>query len=544
MRFHPSWRSDSMGESDTPLVLLVEDEEKHREAVVNYLGTHGIRVEPFASADAETMVPFRVRYPSCRVAVVDLGLPGSEGSIGGSSLIEEVLWPMDRTAVFVVYSALLVPGAPSNAAVAPGPHCLFVRKVVTNGAPTTESLEELLQNVRVAIESVGTELPEARLDIASALSAVTDFDREVVQLRPVEIRKIIESSVQRSIDVLTDLVTAARPLRTLGGIASHLGVGVYGSCGRLEMRSGSDVEMSAVVGPLPSDIDRGVAWERALHMWNRVACHLDQSPKYADFEGSELFRAGRFGMLELEDVPQTMEDRFLPIISVDAVLRPERRDAHASLLRTLQIIGELRPVFNPAVIERFQASLVSKLWDKPKNPADFLLHPVLAKIIGGFLDQTVPDRLQTEKDIKNGVLRVGHALGLPLAAIRMAIFEDMELKDGADWRHFFASLAEPTPIKAMRLALAVRRDPKTSQQLRRVSQETAQKMAAVYGRFIRDFDGASMNELKQAVVEIKEAGNGLVNLYSEIYNDSLFAYIAPSPFFDLLPQWSKWSFRA
>ena len=65
-----------MGESDTPIVSVVDDDESLRRSLRNLLGSVGFRVETFASAEAFLQ---SVHQKQTGCLVLDLRMPGMNG---------------------------------------------------------------------------------------------------------------------------------------------------------------------------------------------------------------------------------------------------------------------------------------------------------------------------------------------------------------------------------------------------------------------------------------------------------------------------------
>ena len=65
-----------MGESDTPIVSVVDDDESLRRSLRNLLGSVGIRVETFPSAEAFLQ---SIHQAQTGCLVLDLRMPGMNG---------------------------------------------------------------------------------------------------------------------------------------------------------------------------------------------------------------------------------------------------------------------------------------------------------------------------------------------------------------------------------------------------------------------------------------------------------------------------------
>src|SRR5712692_7996217 len=65
-----------MGECDTPIVSVVDDDESLRRSLKNLLGSVGFRVETFASAEAFLQ---SVHHEQTGCLVLDLRMPGMNG---------------------------------------------------------------------------------------------------------------------------------------------------------------------------------------------------------------------------------------------------------------------------------------------------------------------------------------------------------------------------------------------------------------------------------------------------------------------------------
>jgi hypothetical protein len=298
----------------------------------------------------------------------------------GLNLIRDNLWPYNRTMFFVVFSAYIKHKQERDID-SLEPHWAFIRKEFDeNGALTQECLGKLSNIVEVCRKYATPILQQERYDYYPLIHEIQKFasDRHAY-------REHYDAAVGRmveSIDNLNKLSDAAFPYLKAGLPALRIGMGVYGSCGRFEMRpkqseetsnkTNFDLEIVQTVNIDGNEIygSRGSVDEQreksdidycvfidggkedkdlgplALMFWNRMKFYLEENG--FDYDGKELVASRTPNTLGPDAFNDcfVLVDRYMPLISSKAVVTTELRNEGHVRNRHFQILTELRPVLN------------------------------------------------------------------------------------------------------------------------------------------------------------------------------------------------------
>ena len=238
-----------------------------------------------------------------------------------------------------------------------------------------------------------------------------------------------------------------------------IGIGVYGSCGRLEMRSHSDVEFSVYFEGEPNE----QIMSRALSLWNRLAIYLRE--KGYKHEWQEKLIRNQWDLLPIEEIQdlELRNDGYRPVISLD-----ELRSGNWNELRNryFQFITEMRPIFNKELLDDIRQQLLyrntnytrsycNKIDDVKRSTslADAVKLSVIMAITDSFLLDLKPDRMESADDLKKITFRVLNVLCLRLMICKycMNSIEEKELNNFYDI--FPKKLIQPGIYKIVAFAI-------------------------------------------------------------------------------------------
>jgi len=183
-----------------------------------------------------------------------------------------------------------------------------------------------------------------------------------------------------------------------------------------------------------------------------------------EVEGAKSVQENDPPILRLNQVSSDLPNEYRPVIPINSILNkkfqknPQIRDRH------LQILTELKPVFNPNLLIDLKKSLIIKgLGQEPENLADLVGSEYIPELMTQFFLDSRPSKLSTFKDYKSFCYRVLHLLSLRICLIQKLQFEDRELTDHEKWIEFFDSLSSPGIYKVMRFYIYCKHDiPKDS----------------------------------------------------------------------------------
>jgi len=340
-------------------VLLIEDNPGHVEQIRGVLNDAGFTVVHFGAWDEEKLYNYKALNPDSQIVISDLRLNTrvNASETEGLDLIRAHLWPVDRTTLFVVYSQYM-PGEEHRRKFPVEPYWTFVTKQVDTkeGPLAGDSLAELTAVVKECRRYI---LPTLEIPTYNAHGPVSVLE-EYVRARPHSheqlsaARKSIEGSCER----LNALARAASYYNRAGAESAFIGVGVYGSCGRMEMRRDSDIECSVYYSPGASGANE--RRKLAVAFWNRITRYM-RSEKWV-FEGVEMVAENPSGLLLERQATDALENGYQAVFNSNSILgTPMTKEPHVRN-RHLQILTELRPVLTPPTSSSSRWSCWNRHW--------------------------------------------------------------------------------------------------------------------------------------------------------------------------------------
>jgi hypothetical protein len=434
-------------------VLIIEDQTEHYLAIAGVLDVQEYELDRLNGLDHNSLLNYKALKQDNQIVIVDLHLQASKYE--GIDLIKRWLWPSDRTAFFVVFSQFI------DKSVQPRfdevqPHWTFVAKEFDAG--TRHLTSECLSRLRNVVGKYrGMCIPPLRMPMHSTrllLAEQEHFLREAAnQPHRSGIEKVSWPAVARSVDILNEASRACINYGKAGGAAASIGIGIYGSCGRLEARENSDIEFSVYF----DGEDPGGVKELAVSFWNR----LDKSLRSRGWtvEGTEAIQIQSPPLLHLDDVTDDLQNRYLRVIPIRALLagrlqqQPQLRDRH------LQILTEMRPVFNPAFLVFLKRQLIVKgMGAGVPNVTDIIGHPYFSEMLTQYFVDTRPEELTQFRDYKKFCYRLLNLLALRVSFVELVSRDSQFLNTDDDWDQFFDVIATPGLYKLTRFSTACRHE--------------------------------------------------------------------------------------
>ena len=440
-------------------ILLIDDNVEHFNQVKEYFGDDKYDWEHFSDFNnIDRIINFKAVNQDNQIVIVDHHLKASKN---GLEIIRDYLWPSDRTTFFVVFSKFgeKMDEMKVNEV---GPHWTFVLKKfkdikdTCNEELSEECLKQLKNVVDAFCDCCNPHLPTPHQNPHLLLEELQQFlrDNKDLNFEP-RLNNILKNSIIRSSDIIRECADAATVFNRAGELAKNIAIGIYGSCGRLEARPDSDIEFSIF---FKSGDDAPYKTKKlAVISWNRIMNFMRKN-KWK-FEGNELVDHKDPSVLSEGDFPDDLPNRYLPVISIDSLLKKDPQKEPHIRNRHLQILTELKPIFNPELIHDLKYRLISG-----SSHGNFLkISNVVEQIIfenmdSQFLADTVPSNLGTFDSYKKFCYRVLHLLSLRIGLIRIIIFEDTFLDTKEKCENFFNSLSSPGIHKVVRFATACKHD--------------------------------------------------------------------------------------
>ena len=434
-------------------VLVIEDEPAHYEAIAKSLGGERYDLECFPDADNERLLNYKALKQENQIVIVDLNLQGKQDE--GLQLIERGLWPADRTTIFIIFSQYIDQVVDTGSDQV-HPYWTFVSKETEpNGTTlTADCLSRLSSAVhdysRMCTPSLRTPIYTTCLLWEQKEQFLRNGGNDAFRSR---FGDTIDPSVSRSTAILTDCAQATASYGRAGYASAEIGIGIYGSCGRLEARPDSDVEFSAY---FLGDDHPSESKELAVIFWNRLARYMRQRGWV--IEGAEMLDQREPPLLHLNDAGEDLPNEYRPVIPIQLLLSMNPQKYPHIRNRHLQILTEMKPVFNPALLLTLKRDLIHHgVGNGVLNIVDIVSHDYLSEIFSQFFLDTQPHKLGTLKDYKRFCYRVLHLLTLRMALIEYICCEPPEMKDDEDWERFFEAISTPGVYKLVRFETGSRR---------------------------------------------------------------------------------------
>ena len=432
-------------------VLMIDDDKNHFDQVSQHLSSYGFKLHHFTTveSDTEELLYYLAQNPDTKIFIVDLVLKTSQtfDREEGIKIAIEKLWPLDRTAFFVVFSEYIdQPRLPIYNKVEP--HWTYVAKQLKESKLTDECLIQLLSVINDCKRYISPRISTPHCDTYTLLNSFSSFTErrrnDTHADRPHD-GEIIES-MQRSASILNQLADFSIPFAKIGEASQHIGIGVYGSCGRLEKREKSDLEVSIYC-------DSREYLEIAVALWNRISTF--SKVKGWILEGIKKISENKPPILLLSQAQERHGNYFQfvyignDLISVDPDKRPDLRNKH------WQVLTELRPIFNPTYILKIKKEIISKYFGQTDSRSLILESAYFNDIIKQFNLDTKPNSLDSRDDKGLGRFckRLLNVLAFRIALINQILYNNPNDKLSTEeaWQEFTDSLSEPGVIKVIRL---------------------------------------------------------------------------------------------
>lgn len=426
-------------------ILLIEDNPKHKQQIEKTLENEGkYKIEYLDNAgDENFLLNFKSIYFNSQIAIVDLKLRDTYSE--GFELIENYLWKSDRTTYFVIFTeSITAQSRMLNHIVTP--HWCLIQKE-TDSINSNELNERCLLNLKKVVDELykysnpylKMPLYNTTMYIEQINDLATDYDNKLFVNK---LNQMVKKSIETSIDLLNKCSEASFGFGRSGMNSLNIGIGLFGSFGRLEARDDSDVEFCCYYA---ENENTGEMSELACIFWNRLSKYI--SYKGYKIEGEWLLD-DKFGILKHERVPNLSKSRYLPYINIQHIIDGDDKKDQYLRNRKLQILTELKPVFNKEFINKFKYDIIKKYFSvAPISTKDIIKHNFMNELCTQFYLDTKPSNIKSFKDAKMFAYRVLHILSIKLYFIGVLEFGDYNLKDEKVREEFFDQLSSPSIIR-------------------------------------------------------------------------------------------------
>jgi hypothetical protein len=294
-------------------------------------------------------------------------------------------------------------------------------------------------------------LTSPHLESYAYLREVNDYG-VATGVGPNRYRRSVESAVVKSVSILNDLSRASVSFGRAGAATKEIAIGVYGSCGRLEMRDDSDIEFSVFY----SAKDKEITVDRRLiaSLWTRIAYHL--TGLGLAFEGSAILAEQPHVLVE-NQVGEQLLNKYHAVLCSDYIIDSDlRRDPHMRN-RHLQVLTELRPIFNPEFIREMKKAMLTHQIGKIEYLEALVESHYFADITNQYLMDSASDNLLSWTDMKRFCYRTMNVMALRAGLVcRLQFDEASSLKGNKEWDDLFDWLTWPGLLKLTRFANVVK----------------------------------------------------------------------------------------
>ena len=445
-------------------VLLVENNPVHRQQIEQRLARDGITVVTSAAGADEELYNFKAGHPQSHVMIIDLDL-GNAKEVNpnqGLDLIRYDLWPFDRTTFFIIFSAYiqrekLIPVrslAPHWTIIDKEPVKSSAASDNSEGKLTDSCLNGLANVVKECLQLSPARVVAPQHDIRPLLDIIREYESsgDARSLATNE-RAPLEDAIVRSAQILNHLSQTSDVFRQAGRSAERTALGVYGSVGRLEARSDSDVEFSVFYS-------RAADPRLSATMWSRTGRAIRDSG--LSHEGLGATNNGLLSAKQVGD--QTPFNGYMHTIEVESIpslnlsRQPEHRNRH------YQILTELRPVFNADLLADLQRQIVHAQMRSVKTLQNFVTHSYLGDISTQFLLDTAPttSRDWPWRELKRFYARSLNVLAMRLWLVGQARYRQSALRTEDEWSALFRDLSMPGVIKLMHTSVLISSEDRSS----------------------------------------------------------------------------------
>ncbi len=426
-------------------ILLIEDDKEHVTQIKARLGA-GYEIAHFESVDDEKLYNYKALNQDSQIIIVDLVLrtakePDMEE---GKKIIQEQLWPIDRTAFFIVFSGYIEEKTlpPLNTI---EPHWTFVRKELDGSGGLTEECLARLNTIVERCKAYSS--PALKVPKYEPYDWTNQIDRYQSPFDKNSFSEPVRENIVRSVNILNELAQAAAYYIKAGEPSRQLAIGIFGSCGRLEMRGDSDIECSVYY----SDLDSQEPYRKlAVAFWNRITRFMKS--KGWRYEGQEKVETSPTKLLVFTQADEVLQNKFYPVIKRDNLVKADPKQYSQYRNRHFQVLTELRPIFNPDFIFEMKKEIILKNCET----LDFLSivdSPYMEKLADQYSLDAQPETLTEWNDFKRFCYRTLNILALRMALIGKVSFRvKTQLTSDEDWREFLNALCDPGIIKVLRFA--------------------------------------------------------------------------------------------
>lgn len=468
MKYQPHLKENfvSISQTDrrTP-VLIIEDNPNHAKSIEDVLPRDRYVCKHHSAVDSEQIYGYLAQHPDSQILIVDLQLDVASAADPyeeGTHLIRDRLWTYNRTAFFVVFSEF-IPDKQVREFNKLEPHWSFVQKVSVEGGVkltadvqlsgasnrvgqktlSQSCLEKLKVMVDACRESAPPPLIPERLDSFVITQRIQNFS--VSRPAHTQIYSAAIDRIRESVNVLNMLSAAAEPYVKAGRPSLQLAIGVYGSCGRLEKRpKNSDIEFAVFIEGNRDDVGQPLR-ELAVMFWNRMMFFVETQGW--EYEGQAIVNTRNPKILgsDAADEAFVLLDKYMPIISAHALVNVDFSKSQSHVRnRHLQILTELRPVFNSELIFRMKKDLIVKNAGQICAVSQLLSAQYIGDLITQAYIDMKPKKLEGFKNKKRYIYRMVGLAALQLGLIGYALGNDDKLEHDSQWEDLFTFLVLPS----------------------------------------------------------------------------------------------------
>lgn len=409
-------------ETEIP-VLVIEDNDDHWKQIQKELSKGPYISHRLINGDQLKMQNYLALYPHTQIIIVDLELDGIADK--GWKIIDNHLWPSNRTAFFIVFSKHKDEETTIRAN-KPQANRTFLWKGEGDGPIEDHILNKLKSLVDECYRISSPELPLPFYDeyeIAYNFYSSSTFqpsDRG-------KIEKAYFDPICLSVDRLNDCIDIARFFDRAGMLSKNIGIGVFGSCGRMESHRNSDIEIVVFFDP-KSDTDDEV-FDFACRFWNRMRFALEgrgysfEGKSWVETEPSKLLNPKT--VYDRTDDFQMIANQLIPVVNIEMFERGKKKCLDQLRNKAFQVLTEMRPIFNPDFIDEMKLTVLQKLCNKDLPDPDVLIQSStnFSAIFRQFELSTEEEGIENSVQLKRYVFRTLHILSSQLEMIRLLIYE-------------------------------------------------------------------------------------------------------------------------
>lgn len=334
-------------------ILLIEDDVGHQNSIKTKLTEAGFQVDILTSNNDFEILNFTVKKEYF-VVIVDEALSGPLG-LSGFDLIMTKLWPMDSAMRFIHFSGAPTNTLHSSSVSLPAIKPLLKERTPSDASLKDECLQQLLDTTKAYYDR---QVPSFRIPDYEATHQwlYSELQRSML---PVHVEKAVADSMRLASEKLSKFTTFASTFCRLGTKSEDITLGVFGSYGRFEPRTDSDIEMCVLS---IEDINNDAVFSAAVSTWNRAYRFCTQE-LHLQVEGElepgillDSALAKRRAAPELLNFPT---DNYAPVYSCKSLFESKEQHRHAhSYNRLYQVLTEMQPVLNPDLLNAIKRRML------------------------------------------------------------------------------------------------------------------------------------------------------------------------------------------